>query len=723
MRMTKEIQIIHKLVIIENDEFKQLCFEINNDKRLSSNLEGPSNRRTPINEGDERLFPYNLSSSCGRSKNNSPLIKDNESKTIYRNAFMSLVSGSLEKPSNISYNNDPLNYINCWSQRINRYVYPDDMFTGHKIYSHFPYPDELSDNVYGKLDYPMGNITHNYIGIKNIESELAETLTNNEVNNECEKDLLIKYKIRNRIPNPTNVCQAISIACELRNLPSYVFDNIKNSYITTICLSNNLLSNIPDSIGVMTNLKYLDISCNKLVTLPKTISKCYNLITLDVSNNLITHFPDNLGLLKKKLEAFYIYNNPIRHDLMHVLTSTDPGKVLLEILQKRFYSKQIPPPRREWTFLAPPHAVDNHPNLPFISVMTYNILSYKYLFNNRFNYCPDEELKWEYRKAVIFEEISHYSPAIVTMQEVPKGDYETYFHPKLCENGYDGLFFPKSRIKKTKEELTQHVDGCAIFWQKPIFSYILHFNLEFKSMVDELFKEDDERSRRIQSFDNVALVVVLTIKGEEPEGEPDKTLANGVYYRPLVIATTHIHWDPEYADVKLIQSMLLMKALYDKRRFISHQLRCNVEEIPIIITGDFNSRPRSSVLEYIKKKQLRKDDEGLMLFKNCENLDRINSYPRDPYYYHHGLKDLEMVDMSKYEFTNFTPEFSDVIDYIFYTSTTLSVCGIIEPPSSEWIKNSEVIGFPHPHFPSDHIPIVANFYINKEDSGGVTPNK
>uniref|UniRef100_A0A0N5C8Z1 Endo/exonuclease/phosphatase domain-containing protein n=1 Tax=Strongyloides papillosus TaxID=174720 RepID=A0A0N5C8Z1_STREA len=707
----------------ENDEFKQLCFDNSyNDKRLSSNLEGPSNRRTPINEGDERLYPFNVSNSL-RSKNNSPLIKDSESKSIYRNAFMSLVTGNLEKNGNNGYSNDILNnqYYDG-SQKVKRYEYPDDMTTGHKIYSHFPYPEALSDTFQGKLEYPMGNVTHHYIGIRCMESQQIDNGFSNEVN-DCDKDTLIKYLCKNRIPYPNGICQGISIACGLKVLPNYVFDNIKTSYITTICLSNNLLTSIPESIGLMRNLKYLDISYNKLVTLPKSLSKCYNLVTLDVSNNLIVQFPDNLGLLKKKLEVFSIYNNPLRHDLMHVLTSSDPGKVMLEILQKRFYSKQVPPPRRDWHFLTQVKTGDNHPNLPFISVMTYNILSYKYLFNNRFNYCPDEELKWEYRKAVVFEEIFHYSPSIVTMQEVPKGDYESYFHPKLCENGYDGLFFPKSRIKKTKDELTQHVDGCAIFWQKPLFSYVLHFDIEFKSMVDELFNDDDEMSRRVQAFDNVALIVVLTIKGEQREGESETTaVPNGIYCRPLVVATTHIHWDPDYADVKLIQSMLLMKSLYDRRRYIANQLRCDIEEIPIIVTGDFNSRPNSSVLEYIRRKQLPKDDDGLMLFKNCEKLNRISSNPRDFHYYHHGLKDLEMVDMSRYQFTNFTPEFADIIDYIFFTSSTISACGIIEPPSAEWIKNSEVIGFPHPHFPSDHIPIVANFYINNNDNNGIIPN-
>uniref|UniRef100_A0A0N4ZB03 Endo/exonuclease/phosphatase domain-containing protein n=1 Tax=Parastrongyloides trichosuri TaxID=131310 RepID=A0A0N4ZB03_PARTI len=707
---------VPKLLSLRNlrqaEEFRQLCCGIVHKKSPLTTLEGSANRQTPTSDGDERTFLSNISSS-ERSKNNSPASRENEPRSTARETLMSLVSGSIERKGNTRSNNNTPALQHGWSQRNEKHEYEDELYTGHRIFSHFPYPvysdEEINDIVPPHVDV----LAQRNSTISNVDPQYMEEARTNGSGNESTKEVKVKHKQKKKAAQLNDDSVAISICCGLRILPSYVFDNIKNSLITAIYLSNNALEYIPESIGGMLNLKYMDLSHNKLTTLPKTISKCFNLFFLDVTNNLITHFPDNLGLLKRRLEALYVYNNPLRNDLLHIFNFEDPGKALLDFLQRRFYLRQVPPPRREWRYIHSSKTGQSHPHLPTISVMTYNILSYKYLFSSRFNYCPEDELKWEYRKAVVFEEIIHYAPSIVTMQEVPKGDYESYFSPKLIENGYEGIFFPKSRIRKTKEDMTQHIDGCAIFWQTRIFAYIVNFNIEFKKLICEIYPGNDEKTKRVNSFDNVGVIVALMVKGDIPEGEVDETLPHGIYYRPLLISTAHIHWDPEYADVKLIQSMLLMKALQHKRAYIALQLKCNVHEIPVIITGDFNSVRKSSVIEFMCKAKISKQDDGLMLFKNCKKLNILSSIAGDPNFYHHALKDIEMVDMSNYEFTNFTPDFVDVIDYIFYTSATLSACGIIEPPSAEWIKNSEIIGFPHPHFPSDHIPIVANFFFNK----------
>ncbi len=64
----------------------------------------------------------------------------------------------------------------------------------------------------------------------------------------------------------------------------------------------------------------------------------------------------------------------------------------------------------------------------------------------------------------------------------------------------------------------------------------------------------------------------------------------------LLVCTAHIHWDPEYSDVKLIQTMMLMHEL---RTFVDDILdKCSVEKsepniIPLLLCGDFNSLPDS----------------------------------------------------------------------------------------------------------------------------------
>lgn len=68
----------------------------------------------------------------------------------------------------------------------------------------------------------------------------------------------------------------------------------------------------------------------------------------------------------------------------------------------------------------------------------------------------------------------------------------------------------------------------------------------------------------------------------------------------LLVCTAHIHWDPEYSDVKLIQTMMLMhelKAFVDdilqKCTNIPATLKADPNLIPLLLCGDFNSLPDS----------------------------------------------------------------------------------------------------------------------------------
>jgi hypothetical protein len=67
----------------------------------------------------------------------------------------------------------------------------------------------------------------------------------------------------------------------------------------------------------------------------------------------------------------------------------------------------------------------------------------------------------------------------------------------------------------------------------------------------------------------------------------------------LLVSTAHIHWDPEFCDVKLIQTMMLM---WELQQFVEEACRkhpmntpgpydCN--SIPLVFCGDLNSLPDS----------------------------------------------------------------------------------------------------------------------------------
>lgn len=70
--------------------------------------------------------------------------------------------------------------------------------------------------------------------------------------------------------------------------------------------------------------------------------------------------------------------------------------------------------------------------------------------------------------------------------------------------------------------------------------------------------------------------------------------------QPLLITTAHMHWDPEFSDVKLIQTMMLMSELkkvvevsYQSLKPETNKQTVDCNSIPIILCGDLNSLPES----------------------------------------------------------------------------------------------------------------------------------
>jgi hypothetical protein len=62
-----------------------------------------------------------------------------------------------------------------------------------------------------------------------------------------------------------------------------------------LSLSNNRLRKLPPKIGGMISLEVLDLSCNKLITVPGSFCYLNNLLMLNLAHNRIAELPDGLG--------------------------------------------------------------------------------------------------------------------------------------------------------------------------------------------------------------------------------------------------------------------------------------------------------------------------------------------------------------------------------------------------------------------------------------------
>ncbi|PIO26908.1 hypothetical protein AB205_0080720, partial [Aquarana catesbeiana] len=186
--------------------------------------------------------------------------------------------------------------------------------------------------------------------------------------------------------------------------------------------------------------------------------------------------------------------------------------------------------------------------------MCYNVLCDKYATRQLYGYCPSWALNWEYRKKGIMEEIVSCDADIISLQEVETEQYFALFLPALKERGYDGFFSPKSRAKIMSEQEKKHVDGCAIFFRTEKFTLLAKHTVEFNQVAMANSEGSEAMLNRVMTKDNIGVCVLLEVHKDLPGGgmkshhSTEKTL--------LMVANAHMHWDPEYSDVKLIQTMM-----------------------------------------------------------------------------------------------------------------------------------------------------------------------
>ncbi|XP_069124351.1 uncharacterized protein [Argopecten irradians] len=372
---------------------------------------------------------------------------------------------------------------------------------------------------------------------------------------------------------------------------------------------------------------------------------------------------------------------------------------------KSFNSTQ--PPSRQWVWLA--NSERNRPTAIF-TVMCYNVLCDKYCTRQLYGYCPSWALNWEYRKKGIMEEIKHCAADIICLQEVETDQFYNFFLPELKRDGYDGIFSAKSRARTMTESERKYVDGCAIFYRTSKFSLLKEHLVEFNQVAMANAEGSDDMLNRVMTKDNIGLAAMLETKeGVFENGAP----AENFVRQQIMVATAHIHWDPEFCDVKLIQTMMLM---WELKHIIEESIRSfrpgsstpDINSIPLILCGDLNSLPDSGVLEFLNSGKVSRNHVDFKERGYDDCLQRINvSTEKD--FLLHDFRLGRAYDNDIMPFTNYTFDFKGIIDYIFYSRDHLNLLGLLGPLDADWFQQNKVVGCPHPHVPSDHFPLLVEY--------------
>ncbi|KAM4075117.1 hypothetical protein ACJW30_10G145400 [Castanea mollissima] len=318
------------------------------------------------------------------------------------------------------------------------------------------------------------------------------------------------------------------------------------------------------------------------------------------------------------------------------------------------------------------------------SVLSYNILADS-LSINAVGYCPKWALAWEYRQENLLEEIIKYDADILCLQEVQCDHFENFFEPELKKLGYSVMY-----KKKT---------GAG-----------LEFDKEASSVVNALEPRIRfEGSHHLTSKDNVALVVVL------------ESLQNGsnrdAFQSRICVANTHIHWSKGHEDVTLFQVVHLVNGL---------EKIAQSQQIPLIICGDFNSRPGSDPHNFVVKGSINciseKANDPLGIYQYLKlhhSLSLVSAY--SSFLHSDGVEEQWRKmnsQTSEPAFTFFSDKFFGTLDYIFYTDNSLMVESLLELVDRESIDNN---GIPSPAWPSDHIALMASFRLRPPSHWGLSP--
>ncbi|KAJ5505453.1 Leucine-rich repeat typical subtype [Penicillium expansum] len=453
----------------------------------------------------------------------------------------------------------------------------------------------------------------------------------------------------------------------------------------------NELTELPEELGMLSNLKKLLLFDNNIRTLPYEMGYLYRLETLGIEGNPL--------------------NDVLKSQIMK-----DGTKALIKYLREEM-PVHLPPPDRDWVILDDTSTSSNS-NTEKITVLSYNTLCDSSATQSHYGYVPSRVLSWEYRRELILNELRSHNSDIVCLQEVDQGSYNNFFREQLAYNDYKGVYWPRGRAMGMQEEDARMVDGCATFFKGSKYilldKQLINFGQTAVRRPDA--KGQDDIYNRLWQKDHIAVVIFL---------ENRQTGAR------FISVNAHLYWDPAFKDVKLIQTAILMEeitklsdnyakwpACTDKTAFRFSEAESGSEtapvvepapsmeytsgdQIPVLMCGDFNSSPGSAAYNLISTGRLPEAHPDLekRLYGNLSRVGMTHPFKLKSAY----------SSMGELSFTNYTSDFTAILDYVWYSSNTLHVSALLGEVDKEYLRR--VPGFPNFHFPSDHVALLAEFTV------------
>lgn len=315
------------------------------------------------------------------------------------------------------------------------------------------------------------------------------------------------------------------------------------------------------------------------------------------------------------------------------------------------------------------------------------------------------------RLGLILKEIENIGADVLCLQEVEaelaEGDYRKFLNAR----GYDMEYHVKARAKDplVPDTWKGRIDGLLVAWRTQKFNLLKIDNYELRELIFESPNKWGVERKTLQSLlklDNSITIAIL------------ETTHTRAQRKQIAIANIHGHAGGENAKacINVLQTQL---ALHACRKAMYTFLGANPKKVdldapaplPLIFAGDFNARPGSGshtllstglltndshFLAYSQNKQSTTEDMKHYLNLKSAYGNSIFGEPRATY---HSSQQL-----------------NGVLDYLWYTPSYLSLHRLLDVPD---LSKRGTLKLPTTEFPSDHLPIAAEFSFNPSISANI----
>lgn len=219
---------------------------------------------------------------------------------------------------------------------------------------------------------------------------------------------------------------------------------------------------------------------------------------------------------------------------------------------------------RKWIRVGKDRLTSNIDDSFILRLLSFNILAQNLLEDHSYLYQHHNKkaLNWKTRKPLVIQEIREADANIICLQEVQE-DHMLDFVAPFKQLGYEYLYKKRTNDKQ---------DGLLLLYRSSQFVLLDYAKVELYQSGIELLNRD-----------NVGIIAKLSLR-DSPETQ-------------VVIATTHLLYNPRRNDVRLAQTQLLLAEI-ERIAFIENTIT-GPKYLPIIFTGDFNLEPFTGVYKFL----------------------------------------------------------------------------------------------------------------------------